>query len=203
MNRLAVLAALSAELEPVLSLIRNDDSALWGSTVVHRGHIGSQEVIALASGVGKVGAASASQFVIDRHRPSAVLFIGAAGALDPGLGSGHVVIGARVVEHDFDIKAFSRQESWELRSWDGDPALLEAGLRAAARVVGSERARLGTILTGDQVVTDAGRRNHLRESLAGDCIEMLEPLDPPPERSAEQGDQPVPRDGDRGRFISF
>jgi len=173
-GRLLVLTAMRAELAPLLDeMDRKWDTERWGGIDLHHGFVGQTEVMALATGVGKVRASAATQYAIGQFAPSLVLFIGAAGALGDDLRQGQAIVGAKVVEHDFDMRALAANPSASSgRTWIVDPNLSKTTLDAAQRALGVANVRLGTILTGDQVVADPGRRSELRQTFGGDCVEM-------------------------------
>src|SRR5262249_42164617 len=58
-------------------------------------------IVAARSGAGKVNAAITATLLIDHFSPSAVVFTGTAGAIDPELNPGDVVIATAVGYHDF------------------------------------------------------------------------------------------------------
>ena len=61
--------------------------------------IGGNRVLALCSGMGMVNAAAATEHLIGRHRPRAVINYGCAGAHRRDIMPGDVVIGAEAVHH--------------------------------------------------------------------------------------------------------
>src|SRR5438128_2297128 len=64
------------------------------------GKTGGRRVIAVRTGVGKVNAAMAATLLIDHYSPAAVLLSGTAGAIDPLLSPGDIVIATGVGHHD-------------------------------------------------------------------------------------------------------
>lgn len=63
-------------------------------------HLHVSELPVLVTGVGKVCAAASLAALLARQRPSCLVNLGTAGALQPGLRGTHVV--GRVIQHDFD-----------------------------------------------------------------------------------------------------
>ena len=175
MQKLAVLSALQSELTAIEELMQKSESASksWGLTDISLGTIDNKEVIALVTGAGKTRAAAAVQFVIDFYKPTVVIFIGAAGALTSDIKPGEVIIGERIIEHNFYVEPLALKEGSEKsRSWVPNPILVKIARDACQRAVGSKKVRGGTILTGDQVITNLEKRHLLRETFQGDCIDM-------------------------------
>ncbi|MDE6300780.1 MAG: 5'-methylthioadenosine/adenosylhomocysteine nucleosidase [Muribaculaceae bacterium] len=97
--KIAIIAAMSKELNLLLPLIENASTVTMNDTVFHTGRIGRHDVVALRSGIGKVNAAVATLTLIENFHPSLVINTGVAG----GTGNAQVldvVIPARIAYHD-------------------------------------------------------------------------------------------------------
>ena len=96
----AVVVPVDGEFEPYRKLLtgmrRRDDSGPWE---VYEGRAGERHLLIIISGAGPVNAAAATERLIARYEPSAVLHGGSAGAHNPDLLPGDVVIGSRYVIH--------------------------------------------------------------------------------------------------------
>lgn len=173
MRKWVVMSALATEVArtcDTLGLTRIGD---WGDIPLYRGKTKSGDtVIVFTTGVGKVRASAATQYAIDRFKPTHILFVGAAGALSTSLSPGQVVIAHKVIEYDFDDRALARNPDKPPRSWDTDQVLGCELASAAGRVLDAKSYRYGTVLTGDKVICDPDERDHLRRLFGGDCIEM-------------------------------
>jgi adenosylhomocysteine nucleosidase len=170
MRKWVIIGALAVEVERLrdeLDLVRCRE---WAGTPIYRGQSpGGDDIVVFYTGAGKVRSAAATQFAIDTFAPTHILCVGAAGALSTDLALGEIVIADRVIEYDFDDRAFN--PDGPPRSWDTD-ALLRHELASAARRVLGTRQRYGTVLTGDRVVCDPGERRALELAFQGDCGEM-------------------------------
>lgn len=93
-------------------------------------------------GQGKAEAALACQILSDALQPRAILLIGSAVALDPGLGVGDAVLADPCLEWDFDAEPPPR-------------------FRPAAPFPEIPGLRAGPILSGDRNVFDPGRKADL------------------------------------------
>jgi adenosylhomocysteine nucleosidase len=158
--------------------------------VFSSGVIDGTFIIAARSGVGKVNAAIAATLLMDHFSPSAVVFTGTAGAVDPELNPGDVVIATAVGYHDFgDVTStgFVRSATRNASSgrldpvfFPADPGLLAAARRAASTVKFSPatkarpggRIREGLIVTGDTFVANPTTREDLRHQLNAAAVEM-------------------------------
>jgi adenosylhomocysteine nucleosidase len=153
------------------------------------GKIDGASVVTARSGAGKVNAAIAATLLVDHFSPAAVVFTGTAGAIDPELNPGDVVIGTAVGYHDFgDLTAAGFVRSATRNASTGnldpvffpaDPGLLAAARRATAAVKltgesggASGRIREGRIVTGDAFVANPSQRENLRRELNASAVEM-------------------------------
>src|SRR5260370_29603991 len=89
------------EIEPVEALLKAGTVTRIQEVVFSSGVIDGASIVAARSGVGKVNAAIAATLLMDHFSPSAVVFTGTAGAVDPELNPGDVVIATAVGYHDF------------------------------------------------------------------------------------------------------
>lgn len=138
----------------------------------YRGILAGHQVVVTTSGMGKVRAAARTQFLIDHYSISKIIFVGVAGALNPQLKIGDIVVSQRVIQHDFDITGSSNSEQRGTHWYYGDPELIQASARAAQKLGMSERLHLGKVLTGDQFISHQSRKEELRKVFGGDCCEM-------------------------------
>lgn len=116
-----VLAALPEELAAFADRIVD---GRWAGVQVHTA----------LTGVGKTAAAAATQRVIDRHHPDAIIFTGVAGALDPERRIGEIGIGIAAIDAELDVRAWQpaarlgEHPFTGLRVLRSDPVLVAAAL---------------------------------------------------------------------------
>ena len=97
--KIAIIAAMTKELNLLLPLLENASTVTVNDTVFHTGKIGRHDVVVLRSGIGKVNAAVATLTLIENFHPSLVINSGVAG----GTGNADildVVIPSRIAYHD-------------------------------------------------------------------------------------------------------
>ena len=96
----AIVVPMDVELAPYRELLadlrRLDDAGPWE---VYDARAATRRVVLILSGPGPVNAGAATERVIARYDPAAVLHGGSAGAHHPDLLPGDLVIGARYVIH--------------------------------------------------------------------------------------------------------
>jgi len=127
------------------------------------------------SGVGKVNAAVCTQILIDAFAVDAIIFTGVAGALDPTLDIGDIVVSLDAMHHDMDATALGFPRGTipfhPASVFAADPALVRIALESG-RELYRERIVTGRVLSGDQFVADRETVRRLHEELQGTCTEM-------------------------------
>jgi adenosylhomocysteine nucleosidase len=183
---------IAEEVRPIENKLQGSRDVVVRGYVFRLGTLNGRQVVVGRSGAGKVNAAIVATVLIGQFNPSALLFSGTAGAIDPALRPGDVVIGERVAQHDVGFQTPNGIRRRGLRNsvtGELDPLLVpapEALLAAARRAVqgmtlppiqtpeGNRVPRIveGVIVTGDVFLSDAGRRDELRRSFGATAIEM-------------------------------
>src|SRR5262249_38323906 len=106
-----------------------------GRRTYHSGRLWDTPVVVVFSRWGKVASATTATHLISDFGAEEILFTGVAGAVQPGLKVGDVVVGARLWQHDMDARPlFPRHEIPLLgrNSFASDETRREQLLEAAA-----------------------------------------------------------------------
>ena len=169
--------------EPVSRLSTESMSGLIQHEVVILAAMGSEVaplnrhlpgVPIFATGVDKVAAAAVTATVIALHAPKAIVFVGVAGGLAADLKQLAVLIATDALQWDVDITPINGGEVGTLNDGRRAIALDAIGSRlalAAALELGLP-ARAGRVVTGDSFLASADKAAWLRETFAGDAVEM-------------------------------
>lgn len=206
LSKLAVIVALQKEAQPILQAFCGDyktwDS--YGVTFI-QGKIASNSkgenptLTICVAGMGKSAAAAAAQALIIESNPQVLIFSGIAGALNPRLSVGDIVIGKKL--HYLETNTQIIAECAPYKSvFESDPKLcdlaakeaellgfrLEKSLEESSSVAGdlssdfkqsesnvnSAAYVCGNIATSDQFNTDPDILDAVRATVFGDCEEM-------------------------------
>ncbi|MFD1261349.1 5'-methylthioadenosine/adenosylhomocysteine nucleosidase [Entomomonas asaccharolytica] len=171
---IAIIGAMAEEVEALVSYLT--EAALYEklSSVYYLGKLVDKEVVVFQSGVGKVGAALSTAYVLEHFSPKFVINIGSAGGFDPKLSVGDVVISSEVRYHDVDVTLVG----CEYGQIPNMPAAFEANkqlVEVAQNVVqqhSNHKAMTGLICTGDCFMSDKAVvklvRNRFPEMIAAD-----------------------------------
>jgi len=122
--------------------------------------------------MGKVRAAARTQYCIDHYGIERLIFVGVAGAVNPNLKVGDIVISKQVLQHDFNITGSQKAEERGAHWYYGDPSMIEAATKAGEKLDITSKLHVGKVLTGDQIIADKAKKAWLYEVFEGDCVEM-------------------------------
>jgi adenosylhomocysteine nucleosidase len=184
---------IAGEITPIEKRLEDSREVTVQGYVFREGTLNGRRVVVGRSGAGKVNAAIIATLLIGQFKPSAILFSGTAGAVDPALFPGDVVIGKTVAQHDAGLQlpdGIRRRGMRNAVTGALDPLLVpapeallslarsssqELKLPAVAAPNGEQRTPQvveGVIVTGDVFMADLTRRAELRSSLGATAIEM-------------------------------
>jgi len=170
--RVGILGALKEEIEPVVRSMDQVEASKWGRRSIYQGSIGDHEVVAMAGGVGKVKSAASTQYLLDQFSIETLICTGVAGAVNPRLSTGDVVISEKTLEHDFDPGDPELLKKFRKRWVKADTGLGKLALEAARELGLADRCLAGKVLTGDQAIVSGEKREWLWKTFRGDCVDM-------------------------------
>ena len=174
-NRIGIIGAMEEEIVSIHKDMENSELIEHAGIAFHVGQLFGVPVVLCKSGVGKVNAAVCTQVLIDRFGVSRVLFTGVAGAVDPQLEIGDIVISVDCVQHDVDVRALGFERGVipfaEASIFAADTALVELASKSSETLF-DRKVLKGRILSGDQFVADKALVKELYEQFGGACLEM-------------------------------
>jgi len=170
---LAIMSAMDVEMELYLDRCEIRGSAHRAGLRFHEASWHGHDLVLVRAGVGKVNAALCTQILIDTFDADAVLCTGSAGAVNPALDIGDIVVATDCVQHDVVVKFLGLPRGQipftDHRFFETDPTLRQRALEVD---LSDHRITEGRVLTGDRFIEDEDDRQQLREELDGDCVEM-------------------------------
>ncbi|MCI1831579.1 MAG: 5'-methylthioadenosine/S-adenosylhomocysteine nucleosidase [Bifidobacterium sp.] len=174
MTTVAIIGALQEEVAHIAQSLESVERQEAASLVVFRGTIrtrGGQDVtvVATVGGMGLVNAAATTQYLIDRHRPDAIIFSGIAGNLNPALHVNDVVLGGTLRYLDTDMRLVGQ---WKpgTECFHSDGRLLSLA-DAALRDMGIHHV-IGTIASGNYFVDTPEKVAQVVRDTGADAVEM-------------------------------
>ncbi|WP_027340736.1 5'-methylthioadenosine/adenosylhomocysteine nucleosidase [Halonatronum saccharophilum] len=177
--RFGIIGAMEIEIERLKKGMDIEEEFKKANMTFYSGKLKGKKVVLVRSGIGKVNAAVCTQILIDEFEIDKIIFTGVAGAVDPQLDVGDIVISEDVVQHDVDVTAFGRElgEIPELNraSFKADKNLVQMAKEIGEKVLsegGGSKVKVGRVLSGDQFISNNDKAKWLREKFSGSCTEM-------------------------------
>lgn len=189
------MGAMPEEIDSVVALLSVKSQSTHAGRIYYEGLLDGTETIVVVSGWGKVAAAATVATLIHKFNITALVFTGVAGAVDPALHIGDIVIGGRLLQHDMDARPFIPQYEIPLLKktyFESSPQLSTIAALAIRNFLQDDSLGLlinahdlkqfniimpklfiGDIASGDQFFSDQTKKQQLLQALPGVlCVEM-------------------------------
>ncbi len=173
----AVLAALEVEAAALARHLARSPAPVPGLRV-WEGDLEGTPVVLVLTGVGKVAAAMAAEFVCHVREPRYIVAIGLAGATDEDGPRGRLIVATGAVQHDVDVRPLTKARGTiaglGMAILPADPILAGMLKRAAETLLRPAAVvRSGLVLTGDQIISSREVRERIKADFPeGACFDM-------------------------------
>jgi len=170
-----IIAAEDKEMLAIKNKMTNVEEEKIYNLTFYKGNINNTKYILVKSGVGKVNAARTAQILIDKFPIKSVINIGSAGGINENLKIGDIVIGEKLVQHDFDVTAFGRDKGFIPETgkyFESNKPLIQNIKKVLNNINEEFNIHIGTITTGDTFLTDINKKDNIKLEFNADCVEM-------------------------------
>ncbi len=173
MSKIAILGAMEEEIEPIIAKLEGKKEHKYANNTYYEGRYAGKEVVVAYSKIGKVFASLTAATLIERFGCEKLLFSGVAGAINPQLQIGDLIIADKLCQHDLDITAFGHPDGFV----PGGAVFVPTTdtLVTLGREVAKQKGitvKSGTIATGDQFIADPERKAWIEKTFNADALEM-------------------------------
>lgn len=173
---LGIIGAMSQEVEALKHVMEDAEIRTRAGMDFYRGAIRGRKVTVVRSGIGKVNAAVCCQILADCYGADAVINTGIAGSLRPEIRIGDIVLSEDALQHDMDATGFGYPAGVipqaDVSVFPGDRGLIRAAKASCERVNPGVGVHVGRVVSGDQFISDSGKKAWLRETFRACCAEM-------------------------------
>ncbi len=189
--KIGIISAMREEMQELLNELQNVTITRKGKRDYYEGFLFGKEVVLVFSRWGKVASAVTTTQLINDFELDEIIFTGVAGALNPTLNIGDVVIGKSLIQHDMDASPlYPKFEIPLLNKSNFETSKNEKLVQATKQFLENfsdyiplEKQKLfqinspklieGTILSGDQFISSNEKITELLNHLPqADCVEM-------------------------------
>lgn len=174
MKKVGIIFAMLEELEAFKGYLNFEKEYTIFELTFYEGTLHGIHCILVESGVGKVNAARTTQILIDNYKVDYIFNIGVAGGISEKLAVGDIVIGEKLVQHDFDITAFNHEKGYVPKVGkfvETDTYLLTIA-DAVIKKMSEVRGFRGIIASGDIFCTEIKMSSKIAQKFNALCVEM-------------------------------
>lgn len=172
MKKVGIIFAMNEELLELKKLLKVEKEYNIFDLTFYETSINDVYIVMVQSGVGKVNAARCTQILIDNIKVDYIFNIGVAGGISDKLNVGDIIIGEKLVQHDFDITAFNHEKGYIPGVGvyiDSDEYLVKL-----SKSVSFDNLNIisGVIASGDIFCTDYMMGKKINNKFNALCVEM-------------------------------
>ncbi|MDO4939642.1 MAG: 5'-methylthioadenosine/S-adenosylhomocysteine nucleosidase [Lachnospiraceae bacterium] len=185
-----LMGALNSECGLITDALTDRESFIYGDCKFTEGYLDGYPVVTVMSLMGQVNAAFATTLVIGIYNPKCIIFNGTAGAHDPQLHQGDIILGENIVTtrgyftpqkaegeglggpdefEYFGCEMIIEGEDKSVKYFQSDENLLKIAEKIPCH---TGKLRRGTVLSGDFWNREIDRLKFYRSSFGSDCEEM-------------------------------
>lgn len=176
MKKIGIIGAMQIEVAELIAVMKVEKTIDKASMVFYEGFIGDTSVVVVRSGIGKVHAGICMQILTDIFAVDVVINTGVAGSLRSEINIGDIVVSTDAIQHDVDVSALGyplgQMPDMDIMAYKADEELAELAIRSCVETKLPIKAYKGRILSGDQFVSSAQKKEFLVKTFDGSCAEM-------------------------------
>ncbi|WP_304543126.1 5'-methylthioadenosine/adenosylhomocysteine nucleosidase [Sulfurimonas microaerophilic] len=171
--KIAIMGAMPEEVAPILEKLGNYTTTEYAGNKYYEANYKGVDVVVAYSKIGKVFSTLTATTMIEHFGCEKLLFSGVAGAVNPELKVGDLVVATKLSQHDLDISAFGHPYGYVPEGSvyvEADQELINLSKEVANSL--GKSVREGIIATGDQFVANEERKNWIGTTFNADALEM-------------------------------
>ena len=176
-SMIGIISAMQNEVDLLLSKAEIDRVDTIGGVEFNVGRLCGHPAVIAKAGIGKALAASGITAMLNRYPVSSVIFTGVAGGVRDETQVLDMVIGTKLIQHDYGRQTangfeWDAGENGEADFRECDPELVQIAYDAAVSELGEEHVFKGVIASGDQFIASETYVKKLQEDFDALACEM-------------------------------
>lgn len=176
MKCIGLIGAMDEEISLLKEEMEEKEERVKGGMTFCRGMLWGIETVVVVSGIGKVNMAVCAQILVDDYHVDVLINTGVAGSLDATIDIGDIVLSKEAQQHDMDASPLGDPVGviprMETSIFKADEQLLEAAKNACEKVNKDIHCFIGKVVSGDQFIASAEKKEYLVDTFGGRCAEM-------------------------------
>ena len=169
--KIGIIFALKEELEALLKVVNLKKEYNIFDLTFYECELDEKQIIMVESGIGKVNSARTTQILIDNMKVDYIFNIGVAGAVNKDVNVCDIVVGEKLVQHDFDVTPFNYEKGYIPKVGkyiESDEYLVSL----TKDIETDSKVYRGVIASGDIFVNDEKMGNKIATKFNALCTEM-------------------------------
>lgn len=190
---IGIISAMREEIQALIDKLENVETTTKGMRTYYKGLLFGKKVVLVFSRWGKVASATTATQLINDYDLEEIIFTGVAGAIQPELNIGDIIIGNRLFQYDVDASPFFEKFAIPIldkkyfktnaqnrdklvrasQTFIDNYSLTISDDEATNFGIKHPKVVVGNIASGDQFINTRSRVDELKSALPNvDCIEM-------------------------------
>ena len=170
---IGIMGAMVEEIEPLLEFFKEYETIEYAKNRYYKTNYNGHNIVIAYSKIGKVFASLTATIIIEKFGVEKLLFSGVAGAINPKLKIGDLIVAKGLVQHDLDITAFGHPYGYVP---EGEVCILaDEELLKISKDVAKElnlELKEGIIATGDQFIASNEKKEWIEKTFKAQALEM-------------------------------
>ena len=171
MKKVGIIFAMREELEETIKNFNDITVHSIYDLKIYECRLDNVICYLVESGIGKVNAARSTQILIDSMNVDYVLNVGVAGSVSRDINKCDIVVGDKLVQHDFDFTLFTHEKG--LIPNIGTYIPCDSTLVEIAKTIQMDtKVAIGVIASGDIFISDEKMGAKIHNKFNALCVEM-------------------------------
>ena len=176
MKKIGIIGAMDEEVQILKGQMQKVQVRTIASMDFYEGELQGKDTVVVRCGIGKVNAAICTQILADLFQVDAVINTGVAGSLRNEIDIADIVLSTDTMQHDVDATGFGYEVGviprMESSVFKADQAMIDLAKEVCSQEISEVGVHTGRIVSGDQFISDSGKKTWLVETFQGYCTEM-------------------------------
>ena len=176
MKCIGLIGAMDEEISLLKKEMTETSEHTKAGMVFCKGMLWGIETVVVVSGIGKVNMAICAQILVDDYHVDIMINTGVAGSLDATIDIGDIVLSKEAQQHDMDASPLGDPVGviprMETSIFKADEQLLQAAKNACEKANTDIHCFVGKVVSGDQFIASAQKKEYLVQTFQGRCAEM-------------------------------
>ena len=171
MKKVGIIFAMKEELDETKKIFDNVIEHSIYDLKIYECKTDSVICFLVESGIGKVNAARSTQILIDNMKVDYILNVGVAGSISKDVNKCDIVIGDKLVQHDFELTIYN-YEKGEIPNVGKYIPCDKKLIDIAKTIKIDTKVVIGTIASGDIFITNEKMGEKINKKFNALCVEM-------------------------------